>query len=64
LNAYAKAGAQPGGGLSRKDIWPFPKISKYCLAILTFAETFKEKDEILYSKHFKEKSYSHLSLSY
>jgi len=32
------AGAQPGGGH-----FPSPKISKHCIAILTFAETFKEK---------------------
>jgi len=37
-------------------ICPPPKISKHCIAIWKFAETFKNKDEILYSNHFLEKS--------
>jgi len=38
---------------------------KHCIAILTFAETFKmNKDEILYSNHFSEMSYLNFSLSF
>jgi len=29
---------------------PPPKFSKHCIGIFTFAEIFKNKDEILYSK--------------
>jgi len=40
-----------------------PKFWKHCIAILTFLWKFsKNKDEILYSNHFKEKSYLNFSL--
>ena len=48
-----KPGAQP------------EKFLKHCIAILTFLQKrSKNKDEILYSNHFKEKSYLNVSLSY
>jgi len=44
---------------------PPPKFSKHCIAILTFLQKLsKNKDEILYSNHFKEKSYLNFSLYY
>jgi len=44
-----ETGAQPGVG-----IWGIspPKFSKQRIGIFTFAEIFKNKDEILYSTHF------------
>jgi len=32
----------PGRHASREGIWPPPKFSKHCIAILTFAETFED----------------------
>jgi len=48
------AGAQSGGAF--RAFAPPRIISKHCLAMLTFAETFKDKDGIWCSSHL-EKSY-------
>jgi len=39
VTKYVCAGAQPGGEFGA---FVPPKISKHCIAIVTFAETFKE----------------------
>jgi len=41
---------------------PPPTSSRHCIAILTFLQKpSNKKDEILYSDHFKEKSYFNFS---
>jgi len=43
---------------------PSPKFSKHRIAILALQKLSKNKDEILYSNNFSEKSYFNFSLSY
>ena len=50
------------GGI--RSICPPPKLSKHCIVILAFAETFKKEDEIVYSDKFLKKPYLNFSLSY